>query len=203
MNDKLLNIILLLGFLVLVARVLMFSRASLVRLIGGLLTWVAIGAVFFVGFQHRDQIDAFFARITGSGAQIAEGETVRIRMSADGHFWARARLNGVERRMLIDSGATITALSSDTAAAVGAEERMAPPVLIETANGTVTAKSAEIDRVEIGPLSTEDLHVVVAPSFGELDVLGMNFLSRLKSWRVEGKTLVLEPGPRDTQDASR
>ena len=35
--------------------------------------------------------------------------------------------------------------------------------------------------------------MVVSPAFGETDVLGMNFLSRLKSWRVEGSTLILEP----------
>jgi aspartyl protease family protein len=35
--------------------------------------------------------------------------------------------------------------------------------------------------------------VVVSENFGNLDVLGMNFLSRLHSWRVEDKTLILEP----------
>ena len=38
-----------------------------------------------------------------------------------------------------------------------------------------------------------DLAVVVSPAFGDIDVLGMNFLSRLKSWRVEGQTLILTP----------
>jgi aspartyl protease family protein len=37
--------------------------------------------------------------------------------------------------------------------------------------------------------------VVVSPSIGNLDVIGMNFLSQLASWRVEGRTLVLEPKP--------
>jgi aspartyl protease family protein len=35
--------------------------------------------------------------------------------------------------------------------------------------------------------------VVVSPAFGDTDVLGMNFLSRLKSWRVEDGVLVLVP----------
>ena len=42
---------------------------------------------------------------------------------------------------------------------------------------------------------TDDLTVFVASNFGDLDVLGMNFLSRLKSWRVEGNVLILEPQP--------
>ncbi|MEN2784920.1 hypothetical protein ACFOKI_15215 [Sphingomonas qilianensis] len=35
--------------------------------------------------------------------------------------------------------------------------------------------------------------MIVSPAFGETNVIGMNFLSRLKSWRVEGNILVLEP----------
>jgi aspartyl protease family protein len=34
---------------------------------------------------------------------------------------------------------------------------------------------------------------VTSPGLGDLDVLGMNFLSKLQSWRVEGRTLVLVP----------
>jgi aspartyl protease family protein len=69
------------------------------------------------------------------------------------------------------------------------------PVQVSTANGTVDARRARAERVAVGALSTEDLTVFVAPNFGDLDVLGMNFLSRLKSWRVEGNVLILEPNP--------
>ena len=65
--------------------------------------------------------------------------------------------------------------------------------MIETANGTVEARRGNIQKLAIGPLETEDLDVVVSESFGDLDVLGMNFLSRLHSWRVENRTLILEP----------
>ena len=44
-----------------------------------------------------------------------------------------------------------------------------------------------------GNVIARDLPVVVSPAFGDTDVLGMNFLSRLKSWRVEERTLVLTP----------
>ena len=73
------------------------------------------------------------------------GDTVRIRDGADGHFWADVTINGVERRMLIDSGATITALSADTAQAAG--RRRSTTVVsgdpIETANGTVIARARD------------------------------------------------------------
>ncbi len=138
-----------------------------------------------------------FARVSsgvGLDDQQVAGRTVRIRMAPDGHFWARVTLNGVERRMLIDSGATITAISEDTARAAGIESRGGGfPVLIDTANGTVPARRGTIERLAVGPLATKDLGVVISANFGDLDVLGMNFLSRLKSWRVERDMLVLEP----------
>lgn len=194
MNDDLLQVILLVGFLTLAARALLSQRAPFRTVLGSLLLWGAIGLALYTGFNNRDRIDQFFASLTGNEEQRAEGGTVRIQMARDGHFWARVKLNGYERRMLIDSGATITAMSSDTAKAAGVNLNTGrPPATIETANGEVEAVQANLQKLEIGPLATEDLDVVVSSNFGKLDVLGMNFLSRLKSWRVEGDVLILEP----------
>lgn len=190
------DMIWLVGVLVLVVSALSWRRLSFGFLVRSLLAWGLIVLLAILAVAHRHEIGAFFAAATatlGIDDQQVEGETVRIRMSPDGHFWARVMVNGVERRMLVDSGATITAISDRTAAAAGVEARTGIPVMIETANGTVAAQRGRIERLAIGPLEMEDLGVVIAPSFGELDVLGMNFLSRLHSWRVEGRTLILEP----------
>ena len=121
------------------------------------------------------------------------GDTVPIRMSPDGHFWARVSVDGVSRRMLVDSGATLTALSVASAQAAGLRPR-APvmPVVLNTANGMIRAQTAKVETLKLGTIRAYDLPVVVSPAFGDTDVLGMNFLSRLKSWRVEGQTLILE-----------
>ena len=126
--------------------------------------------------------------------QRVSGSTVRLRMAPDGHFWATVSINGVSRRMLIDSGATTTSLSLDTARAVGLNIEQNPfPVQITTANGTVLARTSSIGKLVLGPITATDLRVVVAQQFGSMDVLGMNFLSRLRSWRVENGMLILEP----------
>jgi len=94
----------------------------------------------------------------------------------------------------VDSGATVTALSPRTAAAAGVEVRDSVfPVILKTANGNVQAQTGEIPELRFGNVVARDLAVVVSPAFGDIDVLGMNFLSRLKSWRVEGQTLILTP----------
>jgi aspartyl protease family protein len=130
----------------------------------------------------------------GLDAQQVSGGEVRIRMAADGHFWADATINGVRRRMLIDSGATVTAISEKTAAAAGVEGSAAPvPVVLRTANGMAPARAASVEELRLGNILARDLKVVVSPAFGDMEVIGMNLLSKLASWRVEGRTLILVP----------
>lgn len=130
----------------------------------------------------------------GLDSQQVSGREVRIRMASDGHFWADTTINGVRRRMMIDSGATVTAISEATAAAAGVKGSAAPvPVVLRTANGLAPARAAGVEELRLGNIVARDLKVVVSPAFGNMEVIGMNFLSRLASWRVEGRTLILVP----------
>lgn len=137
------------------------------------------------------------ARLTqtlGLDDQQVVGKELRVHMSTDGHFWALASVNGVQRRMLIDSGATVTAVSEQTAreAKIDAGTGLAP-VVLRTANGATRAETGSIDELRVGNIIARNLKVVTSPGLGTLDVLGMNFLSKLESWRVEGGTLILVP----------
>ncbi|HEX6376750.1 MAG TPA: retropepsin-like aspartic protease [Allosphingosinicella sp.] len=130
----------------------------------------------------------------GLDPQEVTGREVRIRMAADGHFWADVTINGIRRRMLIDSGATVTALSERTAAAARVEGNIGPvPVVLRTANGMAPARTGTVEELRLGNIVARDLKVVVSPAFGDMEVIGMNFLSKLASWRVEGPMLVLVP----------
>lgn len=196
-SDRALDGIYLVLVLVMAVSALAARRLPLATLVRSALGWLAIGLAVYIGVAHRYELAAAFAKVTaalGIEDQSVDGSTVRIRQSPDGHFWANVTLNGLQRRMLIDSGATVTALSEATAKAAEVDTGGSMfPVLVDTANGSITAKRAKVKRLAVGPLRMEDLSVLVSPSFGEMDVLGMNFLSRLGSWRVEGNMLVLEP----------
>ena len=136
-------------------------------------------------------------RLTGSlglDKQEVVGNEVRIKMAPDGHFWANVSLNGSRRRMLIDSGATVTAISDATAAAASIDATAGlVPVVLKTANGLIQARTGTVETLRVGNIEARNLKVVVSPGLGGLDVLGMNFLSKLQSWRVEGRTLILVP----------
>jgi len=196
----------LLLLLLLIAAVLA-RRAPMFKALLSVATWGAVIALVLVVVSRPGLVVPYLVRFASSfktdGQQVV-GKEVRIRMSPDGHFWARARIGGVERRMLIDSGATVTALSTDTAAAAGLEvQDTMIPMVLHTANGQITAQTSKIEELRLGDITARDLEVVVSPAFGDTDVLGMNFLSRLKSWRVEDGVLVLVPHhPQDAQDAT-
>ena len=191
------NAPLYLVLLFLLIAILLARRAPVLKTLLSFATWGAIIALLVVVVGQRERFDPYlgqFARMLKLDGQEVVGKDVRIRMSRDGQFWARARIGGVDRRMLIDSGATVTALSTDTADAAGLEVKNAlVPIVLNTANGQITAQTATIEELRLGDIVARDLSVVVSPAFGDTDVLGMNFLSRLKSWRVEDGVLVLVP----------
>jgi len=170
------------------------------RFIRALFSFVILAFLIFLLMQHAP-FEPTLGRIAGSlglDRQRIVGDEVRIRMSRDGHFWANVRVNGVERRMLIDSGATITALSDETAAAARIKrDSDLVPVMLRTANGLTSARPGTVEELQVGSITATNLKVVTSPALGGFDVLGMNFLSRLASWRVKGQTLVLVPEKRE------
>ena len=90
---------------------------------------------------------------------------------------------------------TVTAISSATAKAAKLDLNESPfGTMLSTANGDIAVSRSTVKKLDVGTITTSDLSVVVSPSFGDTDVLGMNFLSRLKGWRVEGDTLILQAG---------
>jgi aspartyl protease family protein len=142
---------------------------------------------------YQPELARFTDRLGLDDQQVA-GNELHVRMSSDGHFWVVASINGVKRRMLIDSGATVTAISPSTARAAKVETGAGlTPVVLQTANGAAPAQTGKVDEIRVGNIVARNLRIVTSPGLGQLDVLGMNFLSKLQSWRVEDRTLILVP----------
>ena len=130
----------------------------------------------------------------GMPEQVVEGGETRITLSRDGHYWLEADVNGHRVPFLIDTGATLTAVSEDTARMAGLEARDGGlPIRLQTANGTVAAQLTNIESLRFGNVAASGLDAVIAPGLGETNVIGMNLLSRLASVRIEGGELILVP----------
>ena len=133
--------------------------------------------------------------------QVVEGGETRIELSRDGHFWLQASINGEEAPFLVDTGATLTAISPDLAQRAGLEPRSGGiPIQLETANGAILADMTAIDSLTFGNVNASGIDAVIAPNLGKTNVIGMNVLSRLESWRVEGTTMILVPKSGDRTD---
>lgn len=130
----------------------------------------------------------------GLPEQVVEGGETRIPLAPDGHFWLKAQVNGEPVNFMIDTGATLTAVSASVAERAGLEPRRGGiPIRLNTANGTISAQVTSIDELRFGNVAARGLDAVMAPNLGETNVIGMNLLSRLKGWRVEDNTLILVP----------
>ncbi len=162
------------------------------------LAWIAIFALLFVVFSFRFEFLAVWERVKsefdGTASQTVMGEAINIKRQDDGHYWVQVEINRKSAKFLIDSGATTTAINSKTARETGIEvDASGYPVIINTANGKVTAQRGLAASLQLGPLQLDDHKVVVSDSFGDTNVLGMNFLDGLSSWKVENNIMTLQP----------
>jgi len=159
------------------------------------LAWVGIFAAGFALFAFRGEFRTLGARLkseaVGEAPARPSGATLRIAKQEDGHFWVDGRVNGQPVRFLVDSGATTTTLSADVAQAAKLEPGMRGDV-VGTANGEVFMPRVTTDLIEVGSIQRRDLSVNINPNDG-VSVLGMNFLSSLRGWSVDGDQLVLRP----------
>ena len=158
---------------------------------------LALMAILVTVFLQLARFDPRLDAVTelGMPEQRIVGEETIIPLAADGHYWLVAEVNGVPTRFLVDTGATLTALSAESARRAGLEPRTGGlPVMLNTANGAVTAELTTVDSLRFGNIEAAGLDAVIAPNLGNTNVLGMNFLSRLEGWRVKQGDLILEPG---------
>lgn len=197
-ETQIIQLVSLVAFLALVLGSLSVRNMQFGFIVKTVIGWAVIAGAIALVVLNRDWIGSQFSAAAvqlgiSDPEQASDGAEVRIRKSPDGHFWARARINGVERRLLVDSGAAVTLLKTETARATQVAFDGGPPIRIQTPKGMIDATQAQATQIAIGPIVMSRLEVLVAPNEEAFDVLGMNFLSRLKSWRVEGNVLILEP----------
>lgn len=196
-GDQALNFLYLLGCLVLVGSGLAVRRLPLGQSLKMVLAWLLIFSAIFLAFTLKDDFIALgrraYAEVTGDNVVASSRGELRIRQSDDGHFYINGEVNGHAVRFLVDSGATVTTLSRGTAHNAGVAPDGGFGVMVDTANGTAMFDRGTLDRLKVGPIERNALAVQISRVEGDdLDVLGMNFLSSLNAWGVEGTTLVLK-----------
>jgi len=191
-NDLMLGGVYLLMAIMLVAGGLMIRREPAAKLLTMALAWVAIFGAGFVLFTFRDNLGWVAQRLRAEavGTPVQQGQETRIPMAIDGHFWVTAKVNGRDVKFLVDSGATTTTIDRNTAKSAGVSVSEQRDRYVRTGNGVIRVASGRADELTVGGITRRDVALEIADN-DELNVLGMNYLSSLSRWGVEGRWLVL------------
>jgi aspartyl protease family protein len=165
-------------------------------------TWLALGLGLVTLYAYKDDLMPIAARVVGellpgsamSVEESSNGVTeVRLRRRLDGHFTANVEVNGKTMSMIVDTGASTIVLRPEDAAKAGIDvSRLTYKVPVLTANGRTVAARVYVDKVAVGPLDRQRVEALVAqPGAMTQSLLGMSFLSRLRSYEFSGDFLTL------------
>ncbi|MGH7186302.1 MAG: retropepsin-like aspartic protease family protein [Pseudomonadota bacterium] len=165
-------------------------------------TWLALGLGLVTLYAYKEELMPIAARVVGEllpgSAMTVEQSTgglteVRIRKRLDGHFTATVKVNGKSLSMIVDTGASTIVLRPEDAKKAGIDvSRLTYRVPVLTANGRTIAARVRLDEVAIGPLDRKKVDALVAqPGALTQSLLGMSFLSRLRSYEFSGDFLTL------------
>ena len=165
-------------------------------------TWLALGLGLVTIYAYKEELMPIAARVVGEllpgSAMTVEQSTggvteVRIRKRLDGHFTAAVKINGTSISMIVDTGASTIVLKPEDAEKAGIDvSRLTYRVPVITANGRTIAARVRLDEVAVGPLDRKKVDALVAqPGALTQSLLGMSFLSRLRSYEFSGDFLTL------------
>lgn len=139
--------------------------------------------------------------INGKRQTIAIGEhvsrsassgpaSVTLKPDSRGHFMVQGQINGGTVRMLLDTGATMIALSAADATRLGINYRQGQPGMVNTANGTAPVYKVRLNTVKVGDIELNQVDALVQEAGLPFALLGMSFLNRTEM-RREGDHMTL------------
>lgn len=148
---------------------------------------IFIGAVLAFGFK-----DNLTHMLNSDSAMRVDEDTIALRRATDGHFYTTIEVNGTDIRFMVDTGATRLVLSRDDARTAGIDvEGLDFIVPTSTANGRVMSAPVRLDTVALAGFVDENFRASVNGGDLHISLLGMEYLDRFRSFRVEGDTMLL------------
>jgi aspartyl protease family protein len=123
-------------------------------------------------------------------ASRSTAASVTLQANGQGHFVAQGQINGGTVRMLVDTGATMIALSASEATRLGISYKNGKQAYVNTANGAVPVYMIKLNTVKIGDVELNQVDAVVQEAGLPFALLGMSFLNRTEM-RREGEQMTL------------
>jgi aspartyl protease family protein len=124
----------------------------------------------------------------------SKGRVIELRAGAHGHFHTAAEINGRSINLMVDTGASIVALTYEDAARAGITPRESEYTQqVSTANGIARVAPVMLDKIAIGDVVVRNVAAAIAePGKLNTTLLGMSFLGRLNRVDMRAGRLILE-----------
>jgi len=140
---------------------------------------------------RKDRSAAAAEAARSSGSSTPSGEALLSR-SGDSHFYADADIDGTNIRVMVDSGASMVALTRRDAEAIGIDvDRLPVTGMARTAGGEVPTRMVMLDSVDVDGVRVDRVEAAVIDADMGVSLLGQTYLSRLAAVNVEGDTMTL------------
>lgn len=200
-NDDFGRMVYLLPITLMLAAGIWASRRNVSETLRNLFIWLVILLGLATAFVYRkdaaDVGNRLMAGLLPGHAFVVTtsegGQEVILHKRLNGHFEADVTINGHRINMLVDTGASLLALTQADARRIGLDpDSMTYGMTIMTANGRGRAAPVMLKTVGIGPIDRQNVSAAVAEA-GKLDqsLLGMTFLETLGSMQMQTDELRL------------
>lgn len=122
----------------------------------------------------------------------ASGGVARLDRAADGHYWAETEMDGRRVRMLVDTGASMVALTRDDALRMG-HRLIASDFdqVVHTAAGETRAARVQLRTVSVNGVELTNVEALVIERGLKTSLLGMSYLGRLSKIEATPDRLTL------------
>ncbi|CAD7029514.1 TIGR02281 family clan AA aspartic protease [Pseudorhizobium endolithicum] len=126
-------------------------------------------------------------------AATTSPRTAALAVNGGGHYSAVFRINGKPVEGMVDTGASLVALNESTARRLGySGNRLEFKHQVSTANGRTEAAHVVLDRIELQGVRVRQVDAFVLRDAALASTLvGMSFLSKLSSFRVDDGVMKL------------
>lgn len=118
-----------------------------------------------------------------------------LQRGSNGHFFADGYVDGASVHFMVDTGASVIALTGRDAEAIGLQWDPSEVRMVGTgASGAVYGVNARLAQVEVGGMTERNVDAVIIPEGLEVSLLGQSYLSRLSNVSIMGDQMVLGGG---------
>jgi len=159
--------------------------------------WLGAMTGMLTAFAFRDQatviIQEIRAELMPSVALSRASGEAELHRAWDGHYRATAEVNGVELKLMVDTGASMVMIPFEQAAEIGIDPDLLDfSMPVTTANGRSSVAPILLSSIKIGPIAVFDVSAAVAqPGRLKTGLLGMSFLDKLAETSFQGDRLIL------------